>query len=199
MKIIKVEQGTPEWDALRATRMTASHGQAIGANGKGLISYIREKMCALYSTGEQSRYTSKAMDNGTEQEPVAVMLYEFETNEKTEKVGFVVQDKYVGASPDRLVGKDGLIEVKCPGDKVYFNLLLDEKIDTKYDWQMQMQMLVSGRKWCDYVVYNPNFTQQIFIKRVMADEDKFKKLRAGLETGKKLIDEIVAEMKKRGQ
>lgn len=194
MKIINIDQGTPEWDKLRATRMTASHGQAISANGKGLKTYIRDKMSAYYSSGEDIRYISKAMEKGTEEEPIAVMLYEFETGNKTEKVGFVILDDYVGASPDRLIGKDGLLEAKCLTDRVYFNLLLDKKIDSKHYAQMQMQMYVCARKWCDYVVYNPNFDQQLFIKRVDRDEEMIGKIKIGIESGKIMIEEIRKEI-----
>ena len=173
--------------------MTASHAQAIASNGKGLVTYIREKMCSLYSTGEQDNYTNQAMDYGIEQEPIAKMIYEFETGNRVIDVGFSIYDEYVGCSPDGFVG-DGLIEIKCPTDKVYFNLLLDKKIDTKYEWQMQMQMLVCGKNWCDYVVYNPNFKQQLFIKRVLRDEKKMEKLILGFESGIKMMKEINKEL-----
>jgi exodeoxyribonuclease (lambda-induced) len=190
MKIIDIEQGTPEWHKLREKRMTASHAQSIKANGKGLITYIRELMTNYYSTAENVVYTNPAMEHGNEQEEVAAMVYEFETGNKTEIVGFVELDEYVGCSPDRFVDSDGMIEIKCPQDKAYFNLLLDEKIDTKYLAQMQMQMYVCDRKWCDYVVYNPNFEQQLFIKRVERNESVIEQIKVGIETGKKLMNEI---------
>lgn len=189
-----IQQGSPEWHELRSTRMTASHAQAIATNGKGLKTYVREKMCALFSTGEQISYTNANMENGLEREEIAAMLYEFETGNKTEIIGFEIYNDYIGASPDRLVGNEGLIEIKSPTDKVYFNLLLDKKIDTKHEWQMQMQTLVCKRAWCDYVVYNPNFKQQLFIKRVFADKEKFAKLEIGFESGIKMIKEIKKEM-----
>ena len=182
-----MEQRSQEWYELRSTRMTASHAQAIGANGKGLITYIRDKMCKLYSTNEEEKYTNKDMEYGIEQEPVARMLYEFETGNKVEKVGFVIYDDYVGCSPDGLVGDKGLIEIKCPSNKVYFDLLLDKKIDTKYFWQMQMQMLICDREWCDYVAYNPNFEQQLFTARLYRHEESIEKLKKGFAT---LIDKL---------
>ena len=188
-----MKQRSEEWFEIRKEKMTASHAQAIASNGKGLVTYIREKMCSLYSSGEDIGYTNSAMENGIEQENVAKMLYEFETGHKVEDIGFVVYNEYVGCSPDGIVG-DGLIEIKCPTDKVYFNLLLDKKIDSKYEWQMQMQMLVCGKDWCDYVVYNPNFKQQLFIKRVLKDEKKIEKLEIGFESGIKMMKEIKKEL-----
>jgi len=195
MKIVDVEQRSPEWFELRKRRMTASHAQAISANGKGLTSYIREKMCDIYSISTTESFTNSAMEHGIEQEEVARTIYEFESGNGVIEVGFVVYNDYAGASPDGIVGNDGLVEIKCPTNKVYFNLLLDQKIDSKYLWQMQMQMLVCDRKWCDYVVYNPNFKNQIFIKRVERDEKMIDKLLVGLESGEKLIKEIEKEMK----
>ena len=110
--IVDVKQGSPEWFALRETRMTASHAQAIAANGKGLTAYIRDKMCQYFSTAEAVNYTNAAMQNGVDGEEVAAMLYEFETGEKTYRIGFFVWDEFIGASPDRGVGEDGLIEIK---------------------------------------------------------------------------------------
>ena len=188
-----MEQRSEEWFEIRKGKMTASHAQAIATNGKGLVTYIREKMCSLYSTSEDVGYTNSAMENGIEQEKVAKMLYEFESDKTVTDVGFVVYNDYVGCSPDGFAD-DGLIEIKCPTDKVYFNLLLDKKIDSKYEWQMQMQMLVCGRDWCDYVVYNPNFKQQLFIKRVLRDEEKMKKLEIGFESGIKMMKEIKKEV-----
>jgi len=195
MKIVDVEQRSQEWFELRSKKMTASHAQAISANGKGLITYIREMMCEFYSFGETESYTNKFMEHGIENEEIACMVYEFEFGNKVNKVGFVIYNDYVGCSPDGMINDDGLVEIKCPSDKVYFNLLLDNKIDPKYLWQMQMQMLVCNRKWCDYVVYNPNFKQQIYIERVERDELMIDKLLKGLESGEKLIKEIEKEMK----
>jgi putative phage-type endonuclease len=194
MKIINVEQGTKEWFDLRKGLLTASHAQAIAANGKGLITYVKEKMCEVYSTAEKETYSNKAMENGVELEEYAAIAYEFETGRETERIGFVKYNDYIGASPDRIVGDDGLVEIKCPSDKTFFNLLLDNKIDSKYMWQMQMQMLITERKWCDYVVYNPNFDKSLVIIRVLPDEKKFQKLLEGFKAGEALIKEIRSNM-----
>lgn len=185
LNISNVEQGSPEWFAIRELRLTGSHAQAISANGKGLMTYVREKMRKFYSHAEEVSYSDKNMELGIEREATADMLYCYKTGRETQTVGFVMRDDNVGVSPDRFVGDDGLVEIKCPTDKVYFDLLLDRVVQPKYDWQMQMQMLVCRRPWCDYVVYNPNFDEDLVIIRVMADEAKFKKLEAGFLSGEK--------------
>jgi len=117
-----------------------------------------------------------------------------------EEVTFVKQDEFIGCSPDGLVGEDGLIEIKCPNNKNYFLIMLDPKnIDTKYLWQMQMQMLVTGRKWCDYMAYNPNFEKHFTIYRFEADPDKHEKLLEGFEIGKKAMKEIKKQVKTKNE
>jgi len=191
MKIVNCIQGSDSWKELRALRMGASHAQAIAANGKGLESYLREKVRVYFSQGEEVRYKNANMDNGNEQEATAATLYEFETGRKTHKIGYVIHGECSGCSPDRGVGDDGLIEIKCPTDKVFFDLLLDKKIDTGYIWQMQMQMLVCEKAWCDYVVYNPNFKTQLVIVRFLPNEKRFDKLRIGIEVGTKRMIELL--------
>lgn len=188
-------QYSPEWWNIHAGKMGASHAQAIAANGAGLKSYIRDEiMGPLYSKAERQSYTSKAMERGLDLEPSAAMVYEFRTDIELKEVGFVEYNDFVGVSPDRFAGGDGLVEIKCPEDKAYFNLLLDEKIDSKYEWQIQMQLLVCDKSWCDYVVYNPSYEQNLFIKRVLPDKEKFDKLLKGFESGIKMMEEIKKKM-----
>lgn len=190
MKIHNIEQGTDEWFTLKSGKMSASHAQAISANGKGLETYILEMMAEHYSSAEKENYTNEHMERGNELEYTARGLYELRTGSTVEQVGFVELDEFTGCSPDGLVGEDGLLEIKCPSDKVYFKLLLDGKVDAKYEWQMQMQMLVTGRKWCDYLAFCPNYNPGMKIIRVDRDEAKIEKLRIGLEVGKQIIQDI---------
>jgi putative phage-type endonuclease len=190
MIIHDVAQRSPEWFKLREKRMTASHAQAIAANGKGLNTYITKLMQEYYSNQEPEHFSNKDTQRGNELEDSAVFLYSCETELNTIPVGFVEYSEHVGCSPDRFVPGDGLVEVKCPDDKVYFQYLLDGKIDTNYVWQMQMQLLICQKSFCDYVVYNPNFEKKIIIKRVEASAEYWDKLAIGFESGEKLIKEI---------
>jgi hypothetical protein len=78
-----------------------------------------------------------------------------------------------GASPDGLVGDDGLIEIKCPNTATHIETLLSEAVPYKYVTQMQVQMLCTGRAWCDFVSFDPRLPPdlQIWIKRVPADAE----------------------------
>lgn len=195
MQIIRgIQQGSDEWFALRRGVMTASHAQAIANAGKGLESYILELMADYYAKSSDF-YTNADMERGNELEASARLVYELENNTTVEEVTFVKIDDFIGCSPDGLVGDDGLVEIKCPNNKNYFLIMLDPKnIDTKYVWQMQMQMLVTGRKWCDYVAYNPNFEKHYTTYRFEADEEKHEKLRNGFQVGKKQILELIEKI-----
>ena len=191
MKIHQINQGTEEWFELRKLRMTASNASAIATAGKGLETYINEMVVAFFSKAERDNYKSKDMQRGNDLEPNARVLYELETGLKVEQIGFATYNDFVGCSPDGLVGKDGLVEFKCPSDKVYIEFLQTKKVNSAYVWQMQMQMLTLNREWCDYVLYNPNFTKSFHIARLFANTEKFAKLKNGFEVGTKLIEEKI--------
>ena len=201
MQIHNVEQGSEEWFELRLKYpLTASEAQAIGNQGKGLETLCWEKMAQKYSSADKEQYSNKDLERGKELEPQAISLYELETGNKVETVGFVTNEeisKVGGASPDGLVNEDGLIEVKAFADTKHFKAVIDFKktgkfeIESQYIWQMQMQMLFTGRKWCDFVAYNPNYKQSLLIQGVVADEEKQKDIIEGLKKGEIIINEII--------
>jgi putative phage-type endonuclease len=194
MQVHNVTQGTPEWHELRIKYpLTASEAQAIGNQGKGLETLVYEKMAVKYSSGVVENYTNKDLGRGVELEPQARDIYELETGNKVEQVGFVTNEdisKVCGASPDGMVGEDGLIEIKCFDDVKHFKSTIKLEIESKYVWQMQMQMLVTGRKWVDFVAYNPNYKKSLLIERVLADSVMQEKIKTGLAIGENLIKEI---------
>ena len=199
MIIYDMEQRSDEWFEVKRGKLGASHAQAIQAQGKGLDTYILELMAEYYSNGVTESYTNENMERGNELEAQARAIYELETGNEVQEVGFVAYDSYVGCSPDGMVGEEGLIEIKCPTNKVFFAYMLDGKIDTKYWWQMQMQLMITGRKWCDYVVYNPNYDKSIIIQRVEPDKEAFNKLFQGFEVARFSIDKIKKQLKENKQ
>lgn len=193
MQIHNLEQCSPEWFEIRKLKMTASNATPIGANGAGLKTYILDLVAEHLSSAEPERYTNEHIERGNALEADARMVYELETGRKVEQVGFITSGDYVGCSPDGLVGDDGLVEIKCKSDKNHLKQLLEgEKgIESAYKNQMQMQMFVTGRKWCDFVCYNPNFEKCIYIHRIEVDEKYQAKLVEGLKTGEKMIKEML--------
>ena len=84
-----------------------------------------------------------------------------------------------GASPDGLVGDDGLVEIKCPNTATHIQTLLDQKIPRKYETQMLWQMECTGRKWCDFVSYDPRMPEdlKLFVKRFERDDERLDEIR----------------------
>jgi len=190
MLVYDMEQGSAEWFAIRKGKMGASHAGAIAAAGKGLDTYIMDVMEDCYKQTSEKGYTNADMERGNNLEAQARAMYELETGNEVEQVGWVEHNEYWGCSPDGMVDQDGNVEIKCPNDKKYFKYMIDGEIEKGYFWQMQMQMLVCEREWCDYVVYNPNFNKSIIIQRVLKDAKSIEKLIQGLELGAVKIETI---------
>jgi len=187
----EVLQRTPEWFALRLGKVTASRIGDLMAKTRSGYSASRANYMAelaiqrLTGTVEQG-FTSQDMQWGISQERYARAAYSFFTGNEVDEIAFIDHPtiEQAGASPDGLIGKDGLVEIKCPKSATHLETLLTGKINNKYILQMQWQMACSGRKWCDFVSFDPRFPERwkLFIKRVKRDD--------------KLIAEITAEVKK---
>lgn len=196
MKIYRdIKQGTQEWFDVKKGHMTASHATAIMANGKGLQSLVEEIITDYYSSDNYLEFTNrvsnKHIDRGNEFENKARAIYELETGLKVDQVGFIELDEYIGYSPDGLVGEDGLIEIKNPANKEFMRLALTGKIDTNHYNQMQMGLYVTGRQWCDYFVFNPNYKPCFIKRRIYPDQNEFVRLKVGLDNGKRKIKAIM--------
>ncbi len=199
MKIHNFEQRTDEWYAIRKGKMTASNAETIIANGKGLETYIYNLMAEYYSTAQKENYINADMQRGIDLEPEARIEFEFYTGLDVQEVGFVEYNDFIGVSPDGLIDNDGLIEIKCPNDSIYFKLLLSDNIKPEYIAQMQMQMYITDRQYCYFVSYNPNFEKSLYIKKINRDEEMIEKLKKGLEKGTQLIKEIKKNFRKVGK
>ena len=198
MKIYNFEQRTEDWYNIRKGKMSASNAETIIANGKGLETYIYNLMAEYYSSAEKENYINADMQRGIDLEPEAKIEFQFYTGLDIKEVGCVELNEYILASPDGLIGDDGLIEIKCPNDSIYFKLLLSNNIKPEYIAQMQMQMYVTDRQYCYFVSYNPNFEKSLYIKKITRDEEMIDKLKKGLERGTELIKEIKKNFRKVG-
>jgi predicted phage-related endonuclease len=196
MNIINCIQGTDEWKKVRLGKLTGSDAHTIGVAGKGLDTLCLKKVAEILTGKAEEGYKSQAMQNGNDLEAEARNAYELETGNIVTQVGFCELDDMVGASPDGLIADDGGLEVKCKTDAVYVKELLGEPIDPEHISQMQFGMMVTGRSWWDYIVYNPNFEKSLIIRRVMRDEVAIAKIKAGVETGKALIKSYLLKIQK---
>ena len=190
----QLPQGSEEWLKTRIGKFGGTDAQAVATNGKGLETLCFEKVGEIITGRPKTSYTNLDMERGNELEKTAREAYEMKTGKTVTIVGYVEQSEYIGVSPDGLVGDDGLVEIKCPTDANFIRFLYDKKPESKYIWQMQHQMLVADRKWCDYVIFNDNLNR-IEITRVERDEKMIEKIRIGLEAGISKIKEIQGRIK----
>lgn len=175
MKVLDFEQGSDAWIEARLGRVSASRIADVVARtksgyGASRANYAAEIIAERLTGTPAERYTNAAMAWGTEKEPDAKDAYCFLRDAEIVPVGLVLHPTIdmACASPDGLIGEDGLIEVKCPLTATHIDTLLSETIPDKYVKQMAWQMACTGRKWCDFVSFDPRLPaeMQIFIKRV---------------------------------
>ena len=179
MKIIDCIQGSPEWYAVKCGKVSASHFAEAMAGGTGatrtklMIKLIAERMTGL----TEETYSNKTMDRGLEIEPLAREYYEELNDCPVRQVGFIERDKDIGASPDGLVGEDGMLEIKCPFPSTHIKYVLADKMPAEYVKQVQGQLWVAERKWCDFVSFDHRVIQRpYFCKRVYRDDEFIKEL-----------------------
>ena len=181
-----LEQRSDEWFKIRCGKVTASRVSDVIAKtksgwGASRANYMAQ-LIAERLTGEVAdSYTNSAMQWGTDHEDEARTAYEFYQNENVQEIGFVKHQKLEsGASPDGLVGKDGLIEIKCPNTSTHIQTLLDQKIPKKYETQMLWQLECTGRKWVEFVSYDPRMPEnlKLFVRRFERDDERLDEIRA---------------------
>ena len=171
-----MEQRSEEWFQARLGLVTASRVADVLAKIKSGESASRRnykiQLVSERLTGErQESYINQAMQDGIDREQFARDRY-VQEHGGVEEVGFVKHPTLeAGASPDGMVGDDGILEIKCPMGSTHTESLMSQDVPTKYIPQIQFQLLVTGRKWCDFVSYHPMFPKhlQIFVKRIEAD------------------------------
>jgi putative phage-type endonuclease len=171
-------QGSAEWRQARLGKVTGSRIADVMATTKSgpsasRANYMAELLIERLTNNEAEHYHSKPMERGLMLESDAMAAYSRLINSVIDEVGFVPHPTIAmaGASPDGLIGEDGLVEFKCPHAATHLELLLSGLIPTKYIHQMQWEMACTGRKWCDFVDYDPRFPEpmRLWKKRVNRD------------------------------
>ena len=197
-----MEQRSEEWFQARLGKVTASRVADVLAKIKSGESASRRnykiQLVSERLTGEkQETYINQAMQDGIDREQFARDRYVQQFGE-VEEVGFVKHPTLeAGASPDGMVGDDGIIEIKCPMGSTHTETLMTQDIPSKYIPQVQFQLLVTGRKWCDFVSYNPMFPEhlQVFVKRIEADPVYQKELEVEVKQFLKEVDDVISKLK----
>jgi len=194
-------QGTEEWHSARLGKVTASRIADVLARTKTGWGATRKNyaadLVAERLTGQKAEtFKSAAMDHGNEMEDQARRMYEFMRSTATEEVGFVNHPsiEMTGASPDRLIGDDGLLEIKCPNTATHIETLQGGSIKGVYLKQMQWQMECTGRQWCDFVSFDPRLPaeMQLHVTRVERDA-------AWITETKLIVVEFLSEIEKTHQ
>lgn len=185
-----IEQGTDAWRQCRLGKVTASRVADVMAKGKDgkpsrtranyLAQLVVERLTGVATEG----FRSKEMEWGNQYEDEARDNYTFMKDAEVERCSFIEHPSIAmaGASPDSFVGKDGLLELKCPLTATHLDTLLGGSIDGGYKLQMQWQLAVTGREWCDFVSYDPRCPAhlQLSITRIPRDDAKIAELSAGI-------------------
>lgn len=171
-------QGSPEWHAARVGKITASRVVDVMARtkagwGASRANYAAELIAERLTGNAAASFTNDAMRWGTDQEPYAREAYARKFGVDVFEIGFVDHPEVAmsGASPDGLIGDDGLVEIKCPNTATHLDTLLSGSVPGKYITQMQWQMACTGRDWCDFASFDPRLplNMQLFVQRVPRD------------------------------
>jgi putative phage-type endonuclease len=202
MNIVDCQQGTPEWLAARAGKVTASMISAVLMDPKtaGYRDYQAQLVAEILTGKPQgSDYTNAAMQFGAATEPLARSAYEAHTGFSVDEVGMVIHPLIgaSGASPDGLVGDLGLVEIKCPKCSTHLAYLVAGVVPTTYKNQMSWQLACTGRDWVDFVSFRPDLPEnlQLFVVRYQRDAAKIAELEAAVVSFLAGVDQMINKLK----
>lgn len=184
LQVFDCEQGSPEWFAARAGIPTASEFATVMAKGRGGGDSKTRRTYMLKLIGERltgkpmESYSNEHMERGKVMEAEARDLYAMVKDADPQRVGFMRRGD-AGASPDSLIGTDGLVEIKTKLPHLQIEVLLANRLPPEHVAQVQGQLWVSGRSWCDFVSYWPGLP--LFVTRVHRDEIYIATIKAEVE------------------
>ena len=208
MNIIETcEQGSEEWLSLRLGRITASRVKDVLTKGRGTSqsktaeSYMMELIAEILTGNSNPFFENDAMRWGTETEPQARAMYAVNNDfVDVKEVAFVEHNEQAGISPDGLIGDDGLLEIKCPNTTTQIKRALSDDYSADYKAQIQMQLWVTERKWCDFLSFDPRldcdagYLQQ----RVYRDEEYIKEMKAKVYAFVEKMNELIKQLTTKG-
>jgi putative phage-type endonuclease len=196
-------QGSPEWLAARCGRVTASRMADLMARtksgwGASRNNYMAELIAERLTGCPATFFVNDAMRHGTEQEPYARRAYAESFGVDVLETGFVPHPELdmAGASPDGLIGDDGMLEIKAPNTSTHIETLLGAPIAEKYVLQMQWQMATTGRSYCDFASFDPRLPEnmRLHVRRVPRDVSLILDLETEVAAFIREIDEKVARL-----
>lgn len=201
-----IVQGSDAWFQSRLGKVTASRVCDVMARtksgwGASRAAYAAQLICERLTGQPTETFTNAAMAWGVEKEGEARDLYAHRFGVDVLQVGFVDHPEILaaGASPDGLVGDEGLVEIKAPTTATHLDTLLSETVPGKYITQMQFQMACTGRRWCDFASFDPRLPDELslFVKRVHRDEALILEMETAVSDFLAEIDATLAKLRER--
>ncbi len=206
MNIIETcEQGSAEWLSMRLGKVTASRVKDVLSKGRGKApsktaeSYMMELIAEVLTGESKPFFENDAMRWGTETEPQARSMYEVNNGfVSVKEVAFVEHNEQVGISPDGLVGEDGLLEIKCPNTTTQLKRALSDDYSEDYKAQIQMQLWVTERQWCDFVSFDPRLdcAAGYLQQRVERDEEYIEEMKIKVYAFVEKMNELIEKLNK---
>lgn len=201
MKTINVPQGSPEWLAARLGVVTASRfADATKTTKAGRAQVATDYALALayervFGVAAEVPFVNGAMKRGSELEPIARAWYEARMGKLVDEAGFMLTDcGRFGYSPDGLVGTDGLVEIKCPAGRQFADVIVNDD-PADYMHQMQGGMWITGRAWCDIIVFTDATGGAGYIHRIYRDEQFIASLAGNLAAFNAAVDVYAKTLK----
>lgn len=200
IEVFDCAQGSPEWFDCRKGIPTASEfhkllmrGVKKGDESKTRRRYMLELIGERMTGQPRDTYSSFHMERGKEMEAEACKLYAMLEDAELQTVGFIRRDEKAGCSPDRLVGGDGLLQIKTMMPPLLLDLHLTTAPEeyTEHDCQLYGELWISEREWTDLLVYWPGIKP--YRKRLYRDETKIKSIELGVEM---FLSEMLETMSK---
>ena len=198
-----MEQRTDEWFEVRLGKVTASRICDVLSKTKSGYSaarknYMAQLICERLTGNREESFKTAAMQRGNDIEPKARARYMLETGELVEETGFINHPiiNMSGASPDGLVGEDGLIEIKCPNTATHLEFLRTKTPKPEYLLQMLWQMACTGRKWCDFVSYDDRLPEHLSFQmvRINRDDERIKEIEEEVQKFLHELDKQIDEL-----
>lgn len=203
MTMHDMEQGSADWFAIRLGKVTASRVADVVAKTKtdysaSRANYMAQLVAERLTGSVAESYSNAAMQWGTDMELEARTAYEFLHNASVVEVGFVDHPTIgmSGASPDGLVGDEGLVEIKCPNTATHIETLMSGAVPGKYLTQMQWQMACTGRRWVDFCSYDPRMPEnmRLFVRRIEWNGERIADLEGEVSAFLAELDATVASL-----
>jgi hypothetical protein len=203
-RLIDVQQGSGDWLSARVGRVTSSRlkdvcdflksGKSSAARDGYLIEIVTERL-----TGQPvPHFTNSAMQHGTDNEPAARVEYAWSRQVEVEETGlWILEQRMFGGSPDGLVGKDGLIEIKCPWSTgIHVRTILNGMPD-EHAYQIQGNLYVTNRSYADFISYDPRMPEglKLYVQRIERDEKMISLIEENVDQFLTEVDLMVTKLR----